>query len=162
MPQEEVIWEGSQSQILNFGTYIVMLIIALAIIFVGIIFFPFLTALAVIPASIALYKFILTKSQRYRVTNERIMFITGIFSKKTDSLELYRVRDIDIYEPFILRMFKLGNIELISSDTTTPKFLLKAVPKPKELLDKLRTAVEKRRDVKRVRGVEFENDMGTL
>jgi len=97
-------------------------------------------------------------NNKYKVTTERIFYTTGIFSKKTETLELYRVKDLEMYEPFWQRLFKLGNIELSSSDQTNPKFLLKAVPKPQELLNGVRKNVELRRDVKRVRGVEFLGD----
>jgi uncharacterized membrane protein YdbT with pleckstrin-like domain len=99
---------------------------------------------------------------RYKVTTERIFYTTGIFSKKTEAMELYRVRDVDMYEPFWQRMFKLGNVSITSSDKTAENFLLKAVPKPAELMNNIRKHVEIRRDVKRVRGVEFMNDDDTV
>ena len=66
-----------------------------------------------------------------------------------------------MYEPFWQRIFKLGNIALTTSDKTAMNFLLKAVPKPAELMNRIRESVEKRRDVKRVRGVEFLDDEDT-
>lgn len=155
---EELIWEGSQSQILNMGTFAAMGIVIAIITVISLLVFPLLLVLIAIPLFYMLWKWIKIRSSRYRITTQRVLFTQGIFSKKTDALELYRVRDVDMYEPFWQRMFKLGNLELITSDKTTPKFLLHAVPKPKELLDKIRTNVELRRDVKRVRGVEFMDD----
>jgi uncharacterized membrane protein YdbT with pleckstrin-like domain len=104
------------------------------------------------------YHWLLVKSHKYKITTQRIFNTTGIFSKKTDALELYRVKDLDVIEPFTLRIFKLGNIEIDSADESSSKFYLRAIPKPKELMDKIRTHVELRRDLKRIRGVDFLDD----
>jgi len=156
--QEQIIWEGSQSQVLNIGTYIAMIIISIIVLTLSMMFFPIAAVLVIIPLVYMMVRWLLIRSNRYKVTTERVFFTTGIFSKKTEALELYRVRDIDMYEPFWQRMFKLGNVKLTTSDKTTPDFLLKAVPNPAELLNNIRKAVETRRDVKRVRGVEFLDD----
>ncbi len=155
---EEIIWEGSQSQVLNFGIFITMGIISLIILVPSLMFFPIAAILVVIPLIYMLIKWITIKNHRYKVTTQRIFYTTGIFSKKTEAMELYRVRDVDMYEPFWQRMFKLGNIALTTSDKTAMNFLLKAVPHPGELMNNIRKNVELRRDVKRVRGVEFLDD----
>lgn len=156
--QEQIIWQGSQSQVLNIGTYIGISLITIIILGLSLMFFPLAAVIVIIPLVYLFIQFLLIKSNRYKVTTERIFFTTGIFSKKTEALELYRVRDLDMYEPFWQRMFKLGNVKLTTSDKTTPEFMLKAVPNPAELLNNIRKAVENRRDVKRVRGVEFLDD----
>lgn len=159
---EQVIWEGSQSQVLNFGIFISMGIIIVIILGLSILFFPLAAVIAVVPLGYMLVKWIVVKNHRYKVTTERIFYTTGIFSKKTEALELYRVRDVDMYEPFWQRLFKLGNVALTTSDKTAMNFLLKAVPNPAELMNNIRKNVELRRDVKRVRGVEFLDDEDTV
>ena len=159
---EEVIWEGSQSQVLNIGTFLSMGVIILIIGVLGMMFFPPAAALVVVPLIYLIIQWLKVRNHRYKVTTERIFYTTGIFSKKTEAMELYRVRDVDMYEPFWQRMFKLGNIAVTSSDKTSENFLLKAVPRPAELMDKIRKHVEIRRDIKRVRGVEFMNDDDTV
>lgn len=160
--QEQVVWEGSQSQVLNFGIFISMGIVSLIIIVVSLLFFPLAAVLVVIPLAYIFVKWIVVKNHRYKVTTERIFYTTGIFSKKTEAMELYRVRDVDMYEPFWQRLFKLGNVSLTTSDKTSMNFLLKAVPNPAELMNNIRKNVELRRDVKRVRGVEFLDDDATV
>ena len=157
---EEIIWEGSQSQVLNFGTFILMGLALVVILVLGFMFFPLASALAIVPLVYIFIKWIIVRNHRYKITTERIFYTTGIFSKNTEVLELYRVRDIDMYEPFWERMFKLGNIKLTTFDKTSPVFLLRTVPNPSELLNKIRTNVELRRDKKRVRGVEYIDDEG--
>lgn len=160
--QEQVVWEGSQSQVLNFGIFISMGIVSLIILVVSLMFFPLAAVLVVIPLAYILVKWIVVKNHRYKVTTERIFYTTGIFSKRTEAMELYRVRDVDMYEPFWQRLFKLGNVSLTTSDKTSMNFLLKAVPNPAELMNNIRKNVELRRDVKRVRGVEFLDDDATV
>lgn len=159
---EEIIWEGSQSQVLNFGIFISTGIISIIILVLSFMFFPLAAALVIIPLVYMLIKWITVRNHRYKVTTERIFYTTGIFSKRTEALELYRVRDVDMYEPFWQRLFKLGNVALTTSDKTSMNFLLKAVPHPAELMNNIRKNVELRRDVKRVRGVEFLDDEDTV
>lgn len=160
--KEDIIWEGSQSQVLNFGIFVSMGIISLIILALSLMFFPLAAILVVIPLAYLFVKWLIVKNHRYKVTTERIFYTTGIFSKKTEAMELYRVRDVDMYEPFWQRLFKLGNVALTTSDKTAMNFLLKAVPRPSELMNNIRKNVELRRDVKRVRGVEFLDDEDTV
>lgn len=160
--QEQIVWEGSQSQVLNFGIFISMGIVSLIIIVLSLMFFPLAAVLVILPFIYIFIKWLIVRNHRYKVTTERIFYTTGIFSKKTEALELYRVRDVDMYEPFWQRLFKLGNVALTTSDKTSMNFLLKAVPNPGELMNNIRKNVEQRRDVKRVRGVEFLDDEDTV
>ena len=160
--QEEIIWQGSQSQVLNFGIIISMGILAVVILVLSLMFFPPAAVLIIFPLLYITVKWLTVKNNRYKITTERIFYTTGIFSKKTEAMELYRVRDVDMYEPFWQRLFRLGNIMLTTSDKTSQNFLLKAVPKPAELMNDIRKHVELRRDVKKVRGVEFLDDDGSI
>lgn len=157
---EEIVWEGSESQVMNLGVFIISFAATAAIIVAAFMFFPLLLVLIVIPDGYLMYHVLLIKSKKYKITTERIFFTTGIFSKKTETLELYRVKDMDVVEPFSLRLFKLGNIEIDSSDESSPIFHLRAIPDPKNLMDKIRTNVEKRRDIKGVRGFDIQADHG--
>lgn len=160
--QEEVIWQGSQSQVLNFGIFILMGILSVIILVLSFMFFPIAAVLVLIPMVYIFVKWLTVKYHKYNVTTERIFYTTGIFSKRTEAMELYRIRDVDMYEPFWQRLFKLGNIAITSSDKTTQNFLIKAVPHPSELMNNIRKNVEKRRDVKGVRGIEFLDDEDTV
>ena len=140
---EEVVWVGSPSQVTSLGLYIVCL----------------LTCWLIVPIFIALVRWLKTRTHVYEITTQRIRETTGIFSKQTDDLELYRVKDMRLEEPFSLRMFHAGNIVLMTSDRTSENFIMQAVrPQegPRALLDKIRRCVEIRRDQKRVREIDME------
>ena len=140
--EETIIWEGSPSQVTHFWTYVVC----------GLTFF------LVIPLLYALWKWIDTRAHRYVVSNQRIRETIGVFSKRTDSTELYRVKDVVLLQPFWYRMFGLGTIELRSSDVSSPLFVLHAVPAPVELREKILLAAEARRDAKGVREIDIMQD----
>lgn len=136
--QEKVIWEGSPSQVTNLGTYVVC----------GLTFF------LVVPLIYAIWKWIETRCHGYVVSDQRIRETEGVFNKRTDSIELYRVKDVVLLQPLLLRIFGLGHVELLSSDASTPLVNLRAVPNPGDLREKILLAAEARRDIKRVRELD--------
>src|SRR5687767_6004126 len=80
--------------------------------------------LLLVPVLFFLVKWIALKFLTYEITNERIKVEKGILSKRTDELELYRVRDTALLEPFILRLFSAGDILIITTDAATPQIEL--------------------------------------
>ena len=76
-------------------------------------------------------------------------------------MELYRTIDTTLVEPFNLRMFGLGTIELRTSDATTPIVRLEAIRGARKLREELRRHVEDCRDRKRVRMAEIEQAPST-
>jgi len=140
--KEITIYEGSPSQIENLSSFIILGILT-----------PFTFGLALIPI---LFTFLKTKFHIIKITNERIIDTSGILSKTVDELELYRVKDVKLEKPFLLRMFGLGNIMLITSDKTSKKYFIKALKDSEIIREKLRKFVEERRIKRGVREVDFE------
>lgn len=139
---EEVVWMGSPSQVRHLGLYVLCA----------------LTFFLIVPIFIALVRWLQTRSNVYEVTTQRIRETSGIFSKQTDDLELYRVKDMRLEQPFFLRMFHAGSIRLMTSDRTSEDYVLQAVRPaegPRALMDTIRRHVEIRRDQKRVREVDM-------
>lgn len=99
---------------------------------------------------------LLVRSTVYEVTSQRIRVTTGIFTKRTDDLELYRVLDAILVEPVMLRLVGCGTIEIKSADATTPTLDIKAVHGARALREDLRKHVEAAREKKRVRMFEHE------
>lgn len=144
MTSEVQVWSGRPSQITNFGTYLVCALISLTV--VG----------AVVAIPYAFWQFLVAKYQVYELTTQRLKMHSGVLNKKTDELELYRVKDSRFEQPFFLRMFGLGNVVIVSSDATTPNLVIPAIANGSELREQMRTLVESRRDEKRVRVAEVE------
>ncbi len=137
--QEKILWEGSPSQVTNLGVFVVC----------GLLFF------LVVPVFYAIWRWIVTRCHRYTVTDQRIRETQGVFNKQTDSTELYRVKDVVLLEPFGLRLFHRGNIELRTSDASSPLLVLRAVPEPAALREQILLAAEARRDAKGVRELDL-------
>lgn len=140
MSDEKDVWFGTPSQVVNLGSFI----------FLGLFFW------LVFPLFIILWKWLTVKNTKYELTNQRLRTRYGVLNKKTDELELYRVRDFKLEQPFFLRIFSLGNIVLTTSDKSHAEVIIKAIPNGEELREKLRTFVEECRTRKRVREVDFE------
>ena len=134
---EQTLWTGTSSQLKNFWLW--------------------LACLLVIPIPWAIWAWLKTKNRIYTLTTERLVIRSGVFNVATETLELYRVRDLQIMEPFWLRLWKLKNLHLITTDSTTPELILDYIPSAIDLGDKLRQQIEFSRQKKGVR--EFGIDM---
>lgn len=152
---ETVVWEGSPSQLTNFGTYLACALVAAAIVVAGVLIAPDALWVLLVPLVVALWRYLALRFFRYRVTTERVGLTRGILTKRTDSIELYRVKDTTLIEPFFLRMFGLADVVLNSSDRTTPLLVLHAVPNGLALREQIRANVERLRVQKAVREVDF-------
>lgn len=144
MATEEHVWSGNPSQIVNLGTFILCTLLSLTVI------------LAFVAVPYAIWKYLVVKNQKYDLTSQRLKTHSGVLSKKTDELELYRVKDTKFDQPFFLRLFGLGNVVLMSSDLTTPIAKIEAVNNAQALREQIRSLVEERRDQKGVRIAELE------
>src|SRR5437016_7197321 len=137
---EEVVWRGSSSQWKNFGVYILSLLFCWLI----------------VPIFIALARYLQTKNKIYELTTERLKITEGVFSKVTDTLELYRVKDLETRQPFLYRLVGVENVQMNTSDTSSPFVLIQAVPSSVGLADKIRNQVEIVRRDKSVREIDVE------
>ncbi|MBA4495565.1 PH domain-containing protein [Paenactinomyces guangxiensis] len=138
--QEEMLWEGTASHVAKLGTYLLCLLFCWLI----------------VPIFIAIWTAIKLKATRYQLTTERLRIREGILSKRTEEVELYRVKDMSVEWPFIYRMFNKGNIRLVTSDHSAPTIVLEAISGADELMDVLREHVEICRDRKRVREIDLD------
>ena len=140
MSNEKKIWVATPSQVMNLHVFIIC----------GLLFW------AVVPLFYALYKWLAVKSIKYELSNERLITRSGILNKKTDELELYRVKDYQFEQPILLRFFSLGNIVLRTSDRSHSEVVIRAIENGEELRETLRSHVEACRVKKGVKEVDFE------
>jgi uncharacterized membrane protein YdbT with pleckstrin-like domain len=137
---EETIWRGTSAQVKNLGLYV------LCVLFCWLI----------VPIFIAIARYLQTKNKVYELTTERLKITEGVFSKTTDSIELYRVKDIEVLQPFLSRMLGVENIRVTTSDVSAPLIAFDAIPIEVGLPDKLRNQVEVIRMQKRTREIDLE------
>src|SRR5687767_5427363 len=111
MHSDELVWAGSPSQIVNAPAFLVC-----ALLF-----------WLVVPIFIAIWKWLIVRNLRYELTTERLKLRQGVLNKELDEIELYRVRDYKLEQPFWLRLFSLGNIVIRTADESNPVIVMRAV-----------------------------------
>jgi uncharacterized membrane protein YdbT with pleckstrin-like domain len=137
---EQTVWRGTSSQWKNFGFFILCALFCWLI----------------VPIFIALARYLQTKNKVYELTTERLKTTEGVFSKVTDTLELYRVKDLEKRQPFFYRLVGVENVALNTSDASSPFILIEAIPSSVGLADKIRNQVEAVRAQKGVREIDVE------
>jgi uncharacterized membrane protein YdbT with pleckstrin-like domain len=157
MSEEVVLFQGSPSLMIKAGTFFVGILLIIGFIVGAVYWNPFVAIGAGVVLLYLLSVIALIRTQVFEVTSERVRWRRGIFTKRTDELELYRVMDATLVEPFLLRMANAGNIEIRSADVSTPSLVLPAVKGAAELREKLRVSIENCRVRKGVRMTEFDH-----
>jgi membrane protein YdbS with pleckstrin-like domain len=140
VPPEEIVWRGTSSQWKNFGVYVLC----------G------LFCWLLVPIFFALVYYLQTKCKVFELTTQRLKIASGVFTKVTETLELYRVKDIETRQPFFSRLVGIENVQMTTSDASSPTVLIEAVPSSVGFADKLRHQVEIIRQQKRVREIDIE------
>lgn len=96
----------------------------------------------------------------YSEQNGRLYIRTGFLARHEEEIQLYRIRDIDLSEGILQRVFGLGSISLITSDKTAGNICLVNIKNAKMIKDRLSADVEAQRDKKRVGTREVVSDEG--
>lgn len=143
MEPEKTIHQTSPSQILNLKYFLICVVLAAGIITLSVILGnPIALVLLVLPLVYGWWKWMLVKSTRLTLTDQRLIVSQGVFNKSTNETELYRVRDTSIEEPFFYRMFGVGNILVYSTDEAEGKLQFNAFHKPHWIKDQIRNYAE--------------------
>ena len=92
---------------------------------------------------------------RYRLTDDKLIVSTGIFSINEEEIRLYRIMDVTLKRSLGERLWGLGTIHLCSSDKTTPEIDIKRVRQSADVKEMLSDMVEVARKKNRVSAREF-------
>ncbi|MEZ4225580.1 MAG: PH domain-containing protein [Polyangiaceae bacterium] len=133
---EQVLFEGHPAVLPSLGALI------LSVVTLG---------LALIPL------FIRSRSRFVRITTQRIVVEQGLFSKRMEQVDLYRIVDYVVERPFGQRVLGTGNLVLEAMDSSTPGLRLDALPTDvMRLYEALRAATEQEKRIRGVRVVDYE------
>lgn len=138
---DQEVWVGQPSHIIHFNLYALCL------------FFCWL----IVPVGIAVWRYWETINTVYVVTSERLFVRQGIFTKHEEEVELYRVKDYSVQQPFFLRLFDLYNLKLNTSDSRLAIVNFAGIPEAYKVRDIIRMRVESLRTEKNIREVDFNN-----
>jgi uncharacterized membrane protein YdbT with pleckstrin-like domain len=134
---------------------VVLLILGVALAqFVHVVFLLFV-ALAVIILIDVWVKF---ASRKYRITNQRLFATTGLIARKTEEIELFRIKDAKVDQTLLERMLGYGTITVYSSDETAPQLVMTGIGSPVDIKETLRTLYRAARKDAGVRATEFMMD----
>ncbi len=87
---------------------------------------------------VAINAFISVRFKVYRVTNERIEVEKGLISKRIDHIDLFQVKDTKLKVGIIDRLFGIGDVIIISEDSTDSELTVQDIRWPRALYDQLK------------------------
>lgn len=160
----EIIFQGSPSWKAWFGSHV--LVAVLCLLPLGICWAGFLSHLAWATALIAagacvavalIWALVLVlqrKSTLYRLSTRTLDIEYGILSKRIETLQLWRVRDLDLRQSVMERLLSVVCIRVFTKDMTDPQIVLRGLPASREIFDKLKDAAELARQQRVVGMVE--------
>jgi uncharacterized membrane protein YdbT with pleckstrin-like domain len=154
---EMELWKGHTSQWVHFWYYFFCVLLAAGAV-AGMPFTAGISGVAVIiPVCMWTVRWWMTRTTVYELTTQRLKIHHGILNRRLEELELYRVKDYIMDQPLVLRLLGLGNLTLVTSDASTPRIAIRAIPGVTAVREQLRTAVQSERDRKRVRELDVDN-----
>lgn len=164
---ERTVWEESPSAWTMFGSFVRSLLLILAVVGAYLLVAPRLRtsdrlAAALIALGLSLvvsvpvfWAWLKVKTTTFTLTTERYIKASGVFSRTTRNLELYRVKDFMVDQPFWLRLLGLGYVDLVRSDVSDPKFIVVAIRKPQDVAAMFRKYTERYRQRRGVREIDI-------
>ncbi|AQT67285.1 Bacterial membrane flanked domain protein [Anaerohalosphaera lusitana] len=96
------------------------------------------------------WKIAVLKSTYYEVTADRIEWARGVFNRKVDNIDMFRIVDLSLQRTFFDCIFGIGTVHVITSDKTDPNFAFYKVPDARYLYDTLKhlsTGADQKRGV---------------
>lgn len=113
-----------------------------------------LLSLVAIGIPFLIWRWLKTRAERWTIDGRRIEHTVGVLTRRTDSVELWRIHDLAHVETFADRLCGDGRIVIHSGDVTDPVLILRGVPDHRAVYERLRAAVETSRRTHRVMAVE--------
>jgi len=96
--------------------------------------------------------FLQSKSNSLKITNERLVWTSGLIAKNDEEVEFLRVKDSSYSQDIIGRIAGVGTITILSSDSSAPRITF-PIERPKEMREKIRSLVKAEKERK---GIKYE------
>jgi len=153
--REQTLWQGTPSPTLLAG-YIGGIILTLVLIPLAVRFFASTMPdddratglirvgwyIAGILAIVQLLGFLIAwfrlRSTHYTVTNQRVLIEQGVFSKEVDEIDLRYLDDSLFTQTLLDRILGIGSVTLLSSDKTSPRYVLRSIADPRGVREIIR------------------------
>ena len=109
----------------------------------------YLILLSIPVVVLGLYKYFLIISSTFYLSDQQLIIQRGVFTKTVNYLELYRIKDILVEQPFWMKALGLMNITLLSFDKEESLLVLKGI-KISDLPQSIRNHVQECRQRNKV------------
>jgi membrane protein YdbS with pleckstrin-like domain len=96
--------------------------------------------LGLVVVMVLFYKALQLRMTHYEVGADRIEFGRGIFDRKVDNLDMFRVVDIKLRRSFLDCIVGVGTVLLTTTDKSHPEFMFEKVRNTRELYDAVKKA----------------------
>jgi membrane protein YdbS with pleckstrin-like domain len=110
--------------------------------------------LATLVVLILVIKMIKLKMIYYEVSADRIEWGRGIFDRRVDNLDMFRVIDLNMHRTVFDVIFGIGSVSLITTDKTDPEFAFEKIRRSRDLYDIIKKASLKADQQNRVIHIE--------
>jgi len=164
-PQPVVIFHGTPSQVVNLP-YLLGNIGAMGLL--GVVFawasakWTVSPVVLVVPAVLCLVRLALqyveTAFTEIVIDMERVTCRQGLLNRKVSSLELFRIQDVISFHPWWQRVFNVGTVVVLTSDSHNPRWHLPGMIDAEQMRSALNRASIALRDRKGIR----EMNMGRI
>ena len=81
-----------------------------------------------------------TFGESLKITTQRIVLTSGMFSQEVEEVEYYRVKDTTYHQSLWQRLFGIGTITLLSDDATAPQLSF-TMPDPHTYREQIRECI---------------------
>jgi uncharacterized membrane protein YdbT with pleckstrin-like domain len=117
-----------------------LLFCCLAFLYISWVFLTGLLWLSFAILVFAVYRYLFIRRTIYQITAEVLRFSRGLFFRRTDTVELFRVKDYILTRSFLLQLFGLMDVTLKTTDPENPVVWLRGIPYS-DLIDTLRDRI---------------------
>lgn len=88
--------------------------------------------------TLLLQAFARIRNTHYKVTNQRIVIQSGVFSRSLEEIDMRMVDDIEFRQSFLERLFGIGEVFVVSTDKVAPRFCLHGIHDPLQTRELIR------------------------
>jgi uncharacterized membrane protein YdbT with pleckstrin-like domain len=144
------------------GLYVVLGLVCVGIWWLGATYDTGVRALVIavagpVPLLIGIaYSWLVRLGAEYRLYPDSLEIETGLVSRNIDNLQLFRVRDLGLRQSLIGRLLGVGDVNVTSTDQSTPHLIIRGVAGPRALYATLRERVAESQATRRTMIVEEE------
>jgi membrane protein YdbS with pleckstrin-like domain len=93
------------------------------------------------------------RSTHVRISTQTIDVESGLLGRTIETIQLWRVRDIDFEQSLTERLLGIARIRVLSTDERQPNLVLRGLPGSRRLFDELRDAIAIARQGRNVVGI---------